>query len=139
MKKILMITLMALLPMGAAARQLECSYDYVTHMTVHKITESISSASGLQCLFHHEVSPIGGKEMYIMEETPTTEGSCTDHMVNKVDENLYYWDDNFVRSLVLVDFEHVVLREFQFPKYYLERSGGEFSGTIVSWECRRID
>jgi len=139
MTKILIAAMISLLPVGAVARQLECRYDYITHMTVHEITESISSMSGLQCIFHQEVSPIGGKEMYIMEETPTAEEICTDSFVKKVDDNLYYWIDNFARSLVFVDFEHAVLREFQFPKHYLEKGGEAFLAPIVSWECERID
>lgn len=135
MKKILMVAVVAIIPMEAAARQLECSYDYVTHLTVYKISEISASVSGLQCSYHHEVSPVGGDEMYIMDITPTPAGSCTENFTMKVDEGLYYSVGNFVSSLFFIDFDHAELEELQFPRYHFELADEEFRAPLVSWRC----
>ena len=56
------------------ARQLECSYDYVTHKTVKTISETDNGTGNLNYTYHHELGS-GGKDMWIFSDkaSPTLE------------------------------------------------------------------
>ena len=73
-----------------------------------------------------------------LRSTPTPEASCTENFTIKLDENLYYLDGAYINSIVLVDFDNIVFKEFQFPKYNTESSESEINAPVVTWNCTRL-
>ena len=111
---------------------MECSYDYITHLTIYTI-EDRPGSEGLTISYKHSVSPLGREEMYLFkdaEEAKLTGIVSWRHVHGKL-----FQDEDFP-STMLVDFETATLIEVQFLEHrMLNNSPAEY----LNWDCRRLD
>jgi hypothetical protein len=52
-----------LAPTPSLARQMECSYDYITHVTTLQLDNLGATNGSISYSFAHSISPTGGEEM----------------------------------------------------------------------------
>ena len=64
---------LSILATASYARELECRYDYVTHMAIKTISESTDGQGNLKWSFTNTMSPTGGKALWYKNnsEPPT--------------------------------------------------------------------
>lgn len=119
-------------------RQMDCTYEQITHMTTMQITENDTASRDLDVTFYNELSPIGGQEVYLFAVSPT-EPSRQENYFQFLHERLYYSDDGYFDAVVLVDFERAVLKELQYPAAAIEDAKDTISSPVVIWECQRTN
>ncbi len=116
----------------AHAKILECSYDYVTHLTTFTIEEGRSSTD-LTISYEHSISPLGGQEMYLFKDSDEARltGTANWHHIHG---KLFQAED--FPSIQMVDFEQVKLIEVQFLEYGMANNRPV---DYLHWDCRRLD
>ena len=114
------------------AKILECSYDYITHLTTHTIEEGLSSTD-LTVSYEHTVSSSGGEEMYLFKDTEEAAltGSATLHHIHG---KLFQAED--FPSIQVIDFEQAQLIEVQFLEHQMMNNTPV---EYLHWDCRRLD
>lgn len=121
------------------ARQMECSYDYITHVTTLRLDDMDATRSSIPYSFIHSVSPVGGEEMFLFNERDQAELRGTGQLVF-IMEKLFLFDPlDPVSAIAFVDFERPTLKEFQFPAATLEQSADMINAPLVVWLCHRSD
>jgi hypothetical protein len=120
------------------ARQMECSYDFITHQTIMQLRDDGSLDGSLDVLLFHEVSPVGGEGLYILDSNPTQSQTLNGYY-HFITDNLFYNKTDFVDAIAFVDFENPTLKELQYPANMLQNTDSEIQTPIVSWSCHRTD
>jgi hypothetical protein len=120
------------------ARQMECSYDFITHQTIMQLRDDVSLDGSIDAVIIHEVSPVGGEDLYILDSDPT-QSQILNGYLRFVANNLFYLDDGLVDAIAFVDFEKATLKELQFPASKLQKADPEIQTSIVNWLCHRTD
>ena len=110
----------SLLVTTAEARQLECSYDYVTHKTVYKITEGNDSTGNLDYSWHRILGS-GGKDEWFFKEQPPTKEIKSDTQYVKMWENMYSNSNgDWIPDIAYISFEKVKFYQIQRMDFYLK-------------------
>ena len=130
------------------ARQLECSYNYVTHKTVKTISETDNGTGNLNYTYHHEFGS-GGKDMWLFsdKESPTLEIKHKPYI--NMWGNMFKGDDTYFPDIVYINFETVKFHQIQeidaylkdvekLPHGYIE-SNRILEVPVVLWDCKRLD
>ena len=125
-------------PTPISAREMECSYDYVTHVTTIKINDTDAADRTLFYSFNHSISPTGGEEMYIFSERDPVELRGTGQM-KFIMENLYFDPVGAISAIEFIDFSIPTLKQLQAPAAYIKQSGDIISAPLVVWSCQRTD
>ena len=138
----------SVLASAAAARQLECSYEYGTHKEVRMISEIHDTSGELEYTFRHEYGKHGKKTWFGDDEPSLTETKGPQNFI-KVSPNLYHWGLSIFKRIIYVDFEN--------PKFYeiisfgptlraLEITSRKIDGNnrmlelpVTVWDCKRLD
>ena len=131
------------------ARQLECSYDYVTHKTVKTISETDNGTGNLNYTYHHELGS-GGKDMWIFSDkaSPTLETKSNEPYTNMWG-NMFKGSDTNFPDIVYINFETVKFHQIQVIDAYLKDAEKLPHGYVESnrmleipvtvWDCKRLD
>ena len=137
------------LPTFAESRQLECSYDYVTHKTVKTISETENGTGNLEYTYHHEFGS-GGKDGSIFsdKESPTLETKSNEPYINMWG-NMYIGSDTNFPDIVYINFETVKFHQIQSIDAYLKdveklphgyvESNRVLEVPVILWDCKRLD
>ena len=133
--KAIAVGLMLSVPSGVQAREMECQFDFINHVTVNRISEDPKSTN-LRVLSYNKISPKYGDESYLFELSPTPEKKWD---LKYISGKLYWYEDSYLTELVFVDFEKAILRAFQLPEVSIEQATDSLESPLVFWECRRID
>ena len=130
------------------ARQLECSYDYVTFKEVRTISEIDNDTGNLKFTFHHEFGS-GGQDWWPHEDEPSLAQTREAQNYIRISENLYHWGRGI--------FKHILYVDFAMPKFYeiisfgpalrgLEQTSRKLDGNnrmleipVTVWDCKRLD
>ena len=133
---------------SGTARQLECSYDYVTVKEVRTISEIDNDTGNLKFTFHHEFGS-GGQDMWPYEDEPSLAQTLASQNYIRISENLYQWGRGI--------FKHILYVDFAMPKFYeiisfgpalrsLEQTSRKLDGNnrmleipVTVWDCKRLD
>ena len=84
------------------ARKLECSYDYVTHKIVKRISETANDTGNLDYTYHHELGS-GGKDMWVFDkEPPTLETKSSKPYINMWGD-LFWGSDKYFPDVVYIE------------------------------------
>ncbi len=120
------------------ARQIECSYDYITHVTTLQLDDLDAAKSSISYSFTHSISPKGGEEMFVFSgsDPALLEGVG---QLNFIAEKLFFNSQGTVSAIEFVDFDRPTLKQFQAPAAYLEQSADTISAPLVVWSCHRTD
>jgi hypothetical protein len=131
------------------ARQLECSYDYVTHKTVKTISETDNGTGNLNYTYHHEFGS-GGKDMWLFsnKESPTLETKSNEPYTNMWG-NMFKGSDTNFPDIVYINFETVKFHQIQSIDAYLKdveklphgyvESNRVLEVPVILWDCKRLD
>ena len=138
----------SLLVTTAEARQLECSYDYDTHKTVYKITETKNDTKTLNYTFYHTVGS-GGKEMWLGDAQPPTPEKKSNSPFTRMWRDMFWTGDTNFPILAYINFEKVKFYQIAAIDYYLKDVEKSPHGYIDSermlevpvnlWDCKRLD
>lgn len=120
------------------ARQMECSYDYVTHLHVVQLSEVTDAGAFLNSTSWNEISPTGGKELYLFETSPTSKQQENNSFV-KLSDVLFFGDWGYVDAIYLIDFERATMKELQFPAQVLRNADENMHLFVLDWDCHRLD
>ena len=150
LKKIVMSLLVISISVSAAeARQLECSYNYVTHKTVKIISETGDEFGDLEYTYHHEFGS-GGKDMWPFsdKQSPTLETKSNESYMNMWG-NMFKGSDKYFPDIVYINFETVKFHQIQAIDAYLKdveklphgyiKSDRILEVPVILWDCRRLD
>ena len=147
--KFLFLLTIGVLPTLIDARQLECSYDYVTHKTVLKISETDNGTRNLEYTYHHEFG-LGGKDMWLFsdKESPTLETKNNEPYINMWG-NMFKGSDKYFPDIVYINFETVKFHQIQSIDAYLKdleklphgyiKSNRILEVPVILWDCKRLD
>ena len=142
-------TILCTLASSATARQLECSYDYVTHKTVKTISETDNGTGKLNYTYHHEFGS-GGKDMWTFsdKESPTLETKSNEPYTNMWG-NMFNGSDTNFPDIVYINFETVKFHQIQVIDAYLKdaeklphgyvESNRVLEVPVILWDCKRLD
>ena len=144
----LFLLTIGVLPTVIDARQLECSYDYATHKTVLKISETDNELGDLEYTFHHELG-LGGNDMWIFDEKPPTEAKKSSEPYAKMWGDLFRGSDKYFPDVVYINFETAKFHQIQaidgylknaekLPHGYIE-SNRMLEVPVILWDCKRLD
>jgi len=137
------------LPTFVESRQLECSYDYVTHKTVKTISETEDGTGNLNYTYHHEFGS-GGKDMWIFPDkvSPTLE-TKSNEPYTKMWGNMFNGNDTNFPDIVYINFETVKFHQIQSIDAYLKdveklphgyvESNRVLEVPVILWDCKRPD
>jgi len=139
----------SLLVTTAEARQLECSYDYVTHKTVYKITEGNDGNGNLDYSWHRILGS-GGKDEWFFKEQPPTKEIKSDTQYVKMWENMYSNSNgDWIPDIAYISFEKVKFYQIQRMDFYLKdaemlphgyvKSNRTLTIPVILWDCKRLD
>lgn len=130
------------------ARQLECSYDYVTHKTVLNISETSNDTGNLIYSYHHELGS-GGEDMWGFGGTPPTLETNSNEPYFKMWGNMFWGSDKYIPSIVYINFETVKFHQIQAIDAYLKvadklphgyiKSNRVLEVPVILWDCKRLD
>jgi hypothetical protein len=130
------------------ARQLECSYDYVTHKTIYKITETKNDAKTLNYTFYHTVGS-GGKEMWFGDVQLPTPEKKSKYPYSRMWGDMYWSSDENIPDIAYINFEKVEFYQIQMIDAYLKdteklphgfiESNRMLEVPVVLWDCKRLD
>ncbi len=153
MAAVFVITISVLASAGTAsvARQLECSYDYVTHAEVQTISETGNEFGDLEYRFHHEFGS-GGLNLWRMRrgnQLPMKSEQRGSLPYSKISGDLYAQGHGTFAVIFYINFERAVLYEAynfgpalnaaeQFPLGY-KKSERLLNVPVKIWDCRRLD
>jgi hypothetical protein len=127
-----------LAPTPSLARQMECSYDYTTHVTTLQLDDLGATNGSISYSFTHSISPTGGEEMFLFRGSDPARLRGTGQLEFIV-EKLFFDPQETPSAIEFVDFDRPTLKEFQFPAAYLEQSVDTISAPLVVWSCHRTD
>jgi hypothetical protein len=143
------VTIFYSLALSATGRQLECSYDYVTHKTVKTISETDNGTGNLNYTYHHEFGS-GGKDMWAFsdKEPPTLETKSNEPYTNMWG-NMFNGSDTNFPDIVYINFETVKFHQIQVIDAYLKdaeklphgyvESNRVLEIPVILWDCKRLD
>lgn len=134
----LVVMIGTLMASPSHARQMDCSYDYVTHKTTIQLEELQTENTSVSYSYQHEVSPVGGEEMYIFDGGDAVNERGIGQIMF-VSDKLFYWNSGYVDAIVFVDFENLIFKEMQSPAYALGRAKDLIDATLIVWTCQRND
>jgi hypothetical protein len=100
---------------------MECSYDYVTHVTTLILDDVDAPDGNISYSYTHSISPTGGEEMYLFSDRDPDELRGNRHL-KFIMENLYFDPHDLVSAVVFVDFNVPTLKELQLPAFHIEQS-----------------
>lgn len=120
------------------ARQMECSYDYSTHVTTLKLDDLGEANASISYSFVHSISPTGGEEMFLFSESDPALLEGTGRL-EFIMEKLFVDPLATISAIEFVDFDRPTLKQLQAPSTYLEQSGSIISAPLVIWSCHRTD
>ncbi|WP_368188140.1 hypothetical protein [Aestuariibius sp. HNIBRBA575] len=126
------------LPMPVLSRQMECSYDFVTHATTLKLDDLNEPRGSIFYSYNHSISPTGGEEMYLFTEDNPDELQGAGQM-KFIMENLYFDPTATISAIEYIDFEVPTLKQFQAPAAYFEQSADRINAPLAVWSCYRTD
>ena len=130
------------------ARQLECSYDYVTHKTVLNISETSNDTGNLTYSYHHELGS-GGGDMWAFDSTPPTLETKSNEPYFKMWGDMFWGGDKYLLSINYINFETVKFHQIQAIDSYLKdveklphghiKSNRVLEVPVILWDCKRLD
>jgi hypothetical protein len=127
-----------LAPTPGLARQMMCSYDFITHLTVLKLDDLDAAESPISYSFAHFTSPTGGEDLFPFSESDPADLRGTGRLEFIV-EKLFFNPLETPSAIEFVDFDRPALKQLQFPASYLEHSVDTISAPLVVWDCYRTD
>lgn len=120
------------------ARQMECSYDYITHVTTLQLDDLGEADGSILYSFAHSVSPTGGEEMFLFRERDPALLRGTGRL-EFIMGKLFFNPLATISAIEFVDFNRPTLKQLQAPAAYLEQSVDIISAPLVVWSCHRTD
>lgn len=116
------------------ARKMECSYDYITHVTTMQLDDHDATNGAISYSYAHSISPVGGEEMFLFSERDPAQLRGAGQLKFIVDK-LFFDPLAMPSAIEFVDFERPALKQFQFPNAFLEQSQDTISAPLVVWHC----
>lgn len=120
------------------ARQMECSYDYITHVTTLQLDDLGAANRSISYSFEHSISPKGGEEMFLFSGRDPALLRGTGQL-EFIMEKLFFDPLTTISAIEFVDFDRPTLKQLQAPATYLEQSVDTISAPLVVWSCHRTD
>ena len=143
---------LSILATASYARELECRYDYVTHMAIKTISESTDGQGNLKWSYTSKMSPTGGKALWYKNnpEPPTLSDTKMDLPFSKISGNLYSLGYGNFATIWFINFERVQAYEAfnfgpslyaaeKFPLAYENKKQHLLEVPVNIWDCKRLD
>lgn len=127
-----------LVPTPAFSRKMECSYDFITHVTTLHLDDKGRPNGSISYELEHSISPIGGEEMFLFSKGEPSQLKGTG-LFQYIEEKVFFDPRSAPSSILFVDFGRPTLKALQFPASVLEQSFDEISAPLVVWSCHRTD